>query len=87
MVKITAGDLVTNSYFSSPRLMDVNTWGSMSTITGPNLYAYRIVFIEPQAFPATSFTNVGFGGFTTLEFPPVMLHSYAKTLTLLKVNT
>lgn len=69
--EITAGDPTTNSYFSSPRLMDVNTWGSMSTITGPNLYCYRVVFIEPQAFPGTAWVNVGFGGFTTLEFPPV----------------
>ncbi len=69
--EVTNGDPVTNTYFSSPRLMDVNTWGSMSTITGPNLYAYRIVFIEPQAFPASSWVNVAFGGFTTLEFPPV----------------
>ena len=61
------------SIFSAPQLLDINTWGSLSAITGPNLYCYRIVYSQMQSFLAdqTIFTNVGFGGFTSLRFPPV----------------
>lgn len=69
--EVTSGDPTLNSIFTTPRLMDVNTWGTLSAITGPNLYCYRIVFIEPQAFPGTPFENINFGGFSTFEFPPV----------------
>lgn len=61
------------SIFSAPQLLDINTWGSLSAITGPNLYCYRIVYSSMQSFKAdqTIFTNVGFEGFTSLRFPPV----------------
>ena len=64
---------ILESYFGEPALTDVNTWGSMSAITGPNLHCYRVVFSRIQGFQsdATVFTNVGMGGFTTLQFPPV----------------
>ena len=73
----TNGELVSssteNSYFTDMRLAELNTWGTMSAITGPNLYCYRIVYSELQSFPAGHliFENVGLGGFTTLYFPPV----------------
>ena len=53
--------------------MEVNTWGSMSAITGPNLYAYRVFFVQLQGFDAADdiFINAGFGGFTSLRIPPV----------------
>jgi hypothetical protein len=77
---LSNGELVSNpaqgvlaSWFSQPILQDVNTWGSLSAITGPNLYCYRVVSCELQGFEAdaTIFTNVGFGGSTSLRFPPV----------------
>lgn len=73
LVSVAAGNTDLNSQFSEPQLMDVNTWGSMSAITGPNLHVYRIVYSRLQGFiaPASIYTNVGFGGLTTLAFPPV----------------
>lgn len=64
-----------NSIFSAPTLLELNTWGSLSAITGPNLYCYRVFFVKLQSFEAdaTIFTNVGFGGFTSLTLPPVNL--------------
>tara|TARA_Y100000004_G_scaffold98907_1_gene110792 strand:- start:515 stop:1375 length:861 start_codon:yes stop_codon:yes gene_type:complete len=61
------------SWFSQPTLQNVTTWGSLSAITGPNLYAYRIVVSECQSFPAngTIFTNVAYGGSSTLRWSPV----------------
>ena len=55
------------------RLAEVNTWGTMSAITGPNLYCYRVLYSELQSFPGGHlvFENVGLGGYTTLYFPPV----------------
>lgn len=77
---LSNGELVTNppqatlaSIFGQPVLQDVNTWGSLSAITGPNLYCYRVIESELQGFGAGAniFTNVDFGGFTSLRFPPV----------------
>lgn len=77
---LSNGELVTTpaqttlaSIFSAPQLLDINTWGSLSAITGPNLYCYRVVYSEMQSFLAdqTIFTNVGYGGNTSLRFPPV----------------
>lgn len=61
------------SIFDQPTLQNVTTWGSLSAITGPNLYAYRIVVSTAQSFPASGlvFTNVTYGGFTTLRWSPV----------------
>ena len=67
------GNATLESQFGEPALTDVSTWGSMSAITGPNLHCYRMVFSRVQGFVAgpTVFTNVGIGGFTTLQYPPV----------------
>lgn len=71
------GELVSggteNSFFTDMRLAEVNTWGTMSAITGPNLYCYRVLYSELQSFPGGHlvFENVGLGGYTTLYFPPV----------------
>lgn len=61
------------SYYTAPHLQDVNTWGSLSTITGPNLYCYRVVVMQLQSFYAdgTILKNVLEGGFSTITFPPV----------------
>jgi hypothetical protein len=71
--ELVAGNTTLNSQFGEPQLLNVNTWGSLSAITGPNLHCYRVVIMQAQSFDAdaTIYTNVGFGGFTTLEFPPL----------------
>ena len=44
----------------------------MSAITGPNLYCYRVVYSRAQQLPApNAFSVEQYGGFTTLQFPPV----------------
>jgi len=71
--ELVAGNPDLNSQFGEPTLTDVNTWGSMSAITGPNLHCYRVVYSRVQGFiaPGALFQNVNFGGFTTLAYPPV----------------
>ena len=71
--ELIAGQTTLNSQFGEPQLINVNTWGSLSAITGPNLHCYRVVIMQAQSFDAdaTIYTNVGFGGFTSLEFPPL----------------
>jgi hypothetical protein len=61
------------SQFKEARLLDVNTWGSLSTITGPELHCYRVVNMQPQSFDAggLTFASVDYEGFTFLNFPPV----------------
>lgn len=61
------------SIFGAPTLLELNTWGSLSAITGPNLYCYRVIYSKLQSFGAGAniFTNVAFGGLTTLTVPPV----------------
>tara|TARA_Y100001938_G_scaffold128990_1_gene183370 strand:- start:385 stop:1263 length:879 start_codon:yes stop_codon:yes gene_type:complete len=62
-----------------PKLTDVTTWGTMSGITGPNLYAYRIVTVRCQNLTNPSiFLNVPYGGLTQLDFPPVNITFLAK---------
>lgn len=89
---ISNGELVAqtpvtqNTLQSMPILDSVTTWGSMSAITGPNLYCYRFVYMRVQNFaplldPATGlsvFTNVACDGTTQLEFPPVNVTFLAK---------
>lgn len=73
--EIISGSPAVNTLTDTMTLDSISTWGTMSAITGPNLYAYRIVRSRVQNFTAdaTIFANVGFGGFTTLEYPPVNL--------------
>tara|TARA_Y100000033_G_C2685741_1_gene81270 strand:- start:116 stop:571 length:456 start_codon:yes stop_codon:yes gene_type:complete len=62
----------TETYFTQPSVQSVDTWGTMSAITGPNLHCYRIVYSREQTLPAPgAFAVEGFGGFTTLQWPPV----------------
>lgn len=62
----------TESYFTQPTLNDLTTWGTMSAITGPNLYCYRVVYSRVQLLPSAGFFSVEvYNGFTTMQFPPV----------------
>lgn len=74
----TNGEIVSTSaalesIFPAPSLESVTTWGTLSAITGPNLHCYRFVVFDGQSFPADQavFTNVGVGGLTSLQYPPV----------------
>ena len=62
-----------NALFGMPTLDSVTTWGSLSTITGPNLHCYRIIIDRSQTFPplAETFANVPFPGSTLRKWPPV----------------
>ena len=62
---------VFNTLAGMPVLDSITTWGTMGTITGPNLHCYRVVINRTQVFPTTDFTNVPLAGATTLRFPPV----------------
>lgn len=67
-----AGPAPTESYFTQPTLQSLDTWGTMSAITGPNLYCYRVVYSRAQQLPAANVFSVEqYGGFTTMQFPPV----------------
>ena len=63
----------TEAYFTQPTLQSLDTWGTMSAITGPNLYCYRVIYSRVQRFPgpASTFTVTAVGGITSLQFPPV----------------
>ena len=54
----------------------------MSTITGPNLYAYRIVINPTQSIPSGFgtgvFANVDLTGSSSLRFPPVNISFLCK---------
>jgi len=76
MASTNNGELVTGNpaiatYTRTMTLDSISTWGTMSAITGPNLYAYRIVIQNLQNFAAddTIFSNVSYGGFTSLRIP------------------
>ena len=62
-----------NELLGMPSLDSVTTWGSLSTITGPNLHCYRIVIDRSQTFPplAGTFANVPQVGSTLRKWPPV----------------
>ena len=62
----------TETYFTQPSVQSVDTWGTMSAITGPNLHCYRIVYSREQTLPAPgAFAVENYGGFTTMQWPPV----------------
>ena len=73
LVDPAPGPVVYNSLMGMPLLDSVTTWGTMSAITGPNLYCYRVVINRTQNFPALGsiFTNVPLAGSSSLAFPPV----------------
>ncbi len=62
-----------NTLVAMPTLDSVTTWGSMGTITGPNLHCYRVIIDRSQTFPAIpgTFENVGYAGSTQRTWPPV----------------
>ena len=70
---LVPGNPSLESIYATPVLADVITWGSMSAITGPTLYCYRVVETHAQGFPAdgTVFTNVNLGGSSVANYPPV----------------
>lgn len=75
MATVTNGEMQANPDYNSlagmPSLESVTTWGTMSAITGPSLYAYRVVYNLTQSFPGviTALTNLGLAGDTSLTFP------------------
>lgn len=73
LVDPAPGPVVYNSLYGMPMLDSVTTWGTMSAITGPNLYCYRVVINRTQNFPAIGsvFSNVPLAGSSSLAFPPV----------------
>ena len=71
--------LVFNSLQGMPILDSVTTWGSMDSITGPNLHVYRIVLNRNQTFPAVpEITNLGLAGDGTCEWPAVSIQILCK---------
>ena len=67
-----------NTIYAMPVLDSVTTWGTLSTITGPNLHCYRVVIMRNQGFvPAQPalWANVdglpNAVGQTTCDWPPV----------------
>jgi hypothetical protein len=71
--ELVPGNTTLNSIFREARLLDVNTWGSLSTITGPNLHCYRVIVMRAQSFAAggLTFTGVDYEGLSFLKFPPL----------------
>lgn len=67
-----ASSAATECFFTQPTLQSLDTWGTMSAITGPNLYCYRVVYSRVQFLQApNAFAVEQYGGFTTLQFPPL----------------
>lgn len=66
-------DSVFNQLLGMPTLDSVTTWGSLNTITGPNLHCYRIILDRSQTFPPAigTFANVDYNGSTLRRWPPV----------------
>jgi hypothetical protein len=71
--ELVPGNALLNSQFREARLLDVNTWGSLSAITGPDLHCYRIIAMRAQSFAAggLTFTAVDYEGLSFLKFPPL----------------
>ena len=69
-----------NELCGMPSLDSVTTWGSLGTITGPNLHCYRIVIDRSQTFPplAGTFAKVAQGGRTLRQRAPVYVSFLCK---------
>lgn len=69
-----------NTVMGMPLLDSVTTWGSLASITGPNLHCYRIVINRNQTFPALpdTFVNVDFEGDSNCKWPAVSLRFLCK---------
>ncbi len=69
-----------NTLMGMPVLDNVSTWGSMSSIVGPNLHCYRVVINRNQTFPGllNTFTNVALVGGTSCNWPAVSIRFLCK---------
>ncbi len=69
-----------NTLQGMPVLDSVTTWGSMSSIVGPNMHVYRVVINRTQSFPGIpdTFTNIDFEGFTDTYWPAVSIRFLCK---------
>lgn len=71
-----------NSVMGMPQLDNVSTWGSMSTIVGPNLHCYRVVINRNQSFPAIglggTIVNVALTGDSICYWPAVSVRFLCK---------
>lgn len=67
------GTSLYNELCGMPNLDSVTTWGSLNSITGPNLHCYRIILDRSQSFPpaAVTFANEAKDGSTLRRWPPV----------------
>jgi len=70
------GDLISGNpdlftSFGMPVLDSVTTWGSMGSITGPQLHCYRIVINRSQQIFSPQMTVSNYDGATVHKFPPV----------------
>jgi hypothetical protein len=66
------------SVYGMPSLDSVTTWGSMSSIVGPNLHCYRVVINRNQTFGDFGFVNKALGGQSTCIWPAVSVRFLCK---------
>lgn len=69
--EFAAGDPDYFSAFGMPVVDSVTTWGSMSTITGPELHCYRIIINRTQTLTYPTLAVIPYVGASSLRFPPV----------------
>lgn len=76
----TPPNVTYNTLMGMPVLDNVTTWGSMSSIVGPNLHCYRVVINRNQTFPGIPdvFANVNFDGDTVCYWPAVSIRFLCK---------
>jgi hypothetical protein len=69
-----------NTLMGMPALDSVTTWGSMSSIVGPNLHCYRVVINRNQSFPGIPnvFKNVNYDGDASCNWPAVSIRFLCK---------
>jgi hypothetical protein len=65
------GDPAYFSAFGMPVVDSVTTWGSMSTITGPQLHCYRIIINRTQTLTYPTLSVIPYAGASSFRFPPV----------------
>jgi len=73
--------IINNTLTAMPDLSSITTWGTLNTITGPNLHVYRVVIDYSQEFaftPVLSFVNEGLGGQGNRQWPPVNISFLCK---------
>jgi len=73
--------IIYNTLTAMPDLSSITTWGTLNTITGPNLHVYRVIIDYSQEFestPALSFVNESLGGSANRQWPPVNISFLCK---------